>query len=87
MLNTSSMHLVVVVICLLHDELLVRKVDGERANSDSKTRKRILKAVETGELALVSPSVSLSPGVATHVVIWKVKYLIGAQSCTTRKST
>lgn len=59
----------VMVVSLLHDELLISEIDGEGTNSNSETGEGVFKTVKTGELSLVSPSVSLSPGVSTHVVL------------------
>lgn len=58
-------YLVVVLLRLL-DQLVVHQVGGKRHGGDSKTREGRLESVEAGELTLVSPRVSLGPGIAAH---------------------
>lgn len=60
------MSLVVAVLILLHHQLLVRNVERKGTNGDSETGESSLKTVEPGKLALVSPSISLGPGVTAH---------------------
>jgi hypothetical protein len=52
-----------VMMSVLQKELFVSKVDGECTNSNTKTRESSLESVQTAKLALVSPGVSLGPGV------------------------
>lgn len=65
--KASIYTLVVVVMALFQHQLLVCEIHSECTDSDSKTGESRLESVETRELALVSPGVSLGPGVAAHI--------------------
>lgn len=58
---------VVVIMAFLQHQLLVSEIDSECTNGNSETGESRLESVETRELALVSPGVSLGPGVAAHI--------------------
>lgn len=54
---------------LLHDGLLVAQVERKSNHGNAEPGENISESVDTQELALVSPRVSLGPGIGTHVVM------------------
>lgn len=83
-------YLVVVLLGLL-DQLVVDQVSGKGHGGDAKTREGRLESVDAGELTLVSPRVSLGPGIAAHGSWFGVDYsqtlLLVGRACANRDIT
>lgn len=64
--NAYISHYLMMASLRLLDQLIVNQVRRKRHGGDSKPRKGRLESVDSGELAFVSPRVSLGPGIAAH---------------------